>query len=517
MAGPESDGFDPGPPPPDVAAGSGGEPRAGMPAGLPEDKLPFAPDAERGVIGAVLMDPTLFNTVSQETRAADFFRDAHRRVFETMEELSERGVAPDYTSVVEELRDAKRLEAIGGETALFAMVDNAAPSGLIEQYARIVRDRAVSRHLIRTAQLVVQVGLSGRFAEAGEYQQYAEGRLLEALKDTSRGSVLEMREILSDTVDHIEKLVERDENITGISTGFMKLDGMTLGMHGGELLVVAARPAMGKSALALNIAAHASLFEKKAVLLFSLEMSSEQLGMRMLAQEGRVDLARIRAGNLISNERENDWDKINDATRRLRDARIRLDVTPSLNVADIRARARRLHAQEECDLVVVDYLQLVSARPGTDSREQAVADVSRSLKHLAMELQIPVIALSQLNRGVESRTDKRPLLGDLRESGAIEQDADVILFIYRDEVYRKDSPEKGIAELILAKQRNGPTGTVKVRFNGPHTRFDNIDPGFIEHDTDVRISGIEPEPAAPMPPPPEPMAEPEDGGGGILY
>lgn len=462
--------------------------------GLPEDRLPFAPEAERAVLGAILDDFTLLVQVRNEhVEPEDFHHRPHQLIFGAMVDLYEDGLAAAYEAVVDRLRARDQLTEVGGETAMSALLRFASSALLVGQYARTIKDRAVSRQLMRTAFEIAQAGMGGEHEDSESYIGFAEGRLLQVLQQTARGGVLSMKDVLNETISHIETMSAQGEGITGTATGIRDLDAKTLGMHGGELIILAARPAMGKSSLAMNIAAHVAMAEEKAVLLFSLEMSAEQLGMRLLAQEGRVDLRKLRSGQLGVRE----WDDVHAALKRLNKARMSLDPTPSLTVSDIAARARRLAATKDCDLVVLDYLQLVQGRPGIQSREQQVADVSRSLKQLAMELNIPVIALSQLNRGVEGRPkDKRPILSDLRESGAIEQDADVIMFLYRDEVYTKDECENpGIAEVIVAKQRNGPTGTVEMRFIGEFTRFENLDPGYLERDLHATVGGLGPAPA----------------------
>ena len=468
-------------------------------SGLPQDKLPFAPEAEQRILGSILFDPNNFGAVHELLKPDDFYREAHRTIFKAMMDAASDNRAVDYTSIMESLRARQVLDEIGGETFLLGLLDSNSPTTLVVEYARIVQDRAQSRRLIQTAQEVVQSGLSGEYDNAGDYAQFAESKLLDTLRNNTRGNVLEMREILTQTLNKIEALCETDSELTGISTGFQALDNQTLGLHGGELLIVAARPGMGKSAFALNIAANAAIQGEKAVLLFSLEMSAEQLGMRLLAQEGRVPLQSVRSGTLDGK----DFDKLHKAMSLLMPTKISLDATPSLSVLDICARARRLNMENKCDLVLIDYLQLVNGRPGIDSRQEVVADVSRSLKQLSIELDIPVIALSQLNRSVESRKPPKPLLSDLRESGAIEQDADVIMFIYRDEYYNPDSTEKpGIAEIDVAKQRSGPTGSFEVKFTGKYTRFDNLDPGYMGADLNVQIGGI-PGGGPGLPPAPE--------------
>ena len=474
-----------------------------IPAGLPEDKLPFAPDAERAVLGSILMDPGLYALANQSLQAHDFYREAHRTIFAAMSTMGERGETPDMTAVIEYLRGVNKLESVGGQTYLAQLIEAFASHALVEQYIQIIRDRSQSRSLICTAQTIVQAGLEATFEKVGEYVDFAESRLLETVRSSSRGSVLEMKSILKETLDKIETLCQEDATITGVTSGFRDLDDVTHGLHGGELIIVAARPGMGKSAFALNIAANAALQKGSHVLLFSLEMSPEQLGMRLIAQEGRVPLQRLRNGTLLAE----DWEPLHTAMAQLVETNIYLDTTPALSVIDVVSKARRLHMEGRCDMVMIDYLQLINGRPGIDSREQQVADVSRSLKQLSLELDIPVIALSQLNRSVESRKPPRPMLSDLRESGAIEQDADVIMFLYRDDYYNEDSEQKGMALVDIAKQRSGPTGTIDLKFTDKYTRFDNLDTGYLEGDLSVTIGGID---TAPIPPPPSPIESFDD-------
>jgi len=482
----------------------------GQKTGLSEDKLPFAPEAERSVIGTILMDPAVFLGIREVLNATDFYRESHRTIYQAMEDVSDAGNTPDYTTVLEHLRGTKQLDMVGGQTYVSGLLDASAPSSMVQNYAMIVHDRSQSRSLVRIAQEVVQAGLAGTFENAGEYSNFAESRLLETLRSTGRGTLLDMKQVLNETVEQVKTLCTTTSTLTGVSTGFRDLDAKTLGLQGGELIIIAARPGMGKSALALNIAANAALQGECPVLLFSLEMSPEQLGMRLIAQEGRVPLQRIRSGTLQAK----DWEDVHTAMSALMKARIYLDATPALSVVDISGRARRLALENKCGMVIVDYLQLVNSRPGIYSREQAVADVSRSLKQLAMELNIPVIALSQLNRSVESRKPPRPMLSDLRESGAIEQDADVIMFIYRDEYYQKEeSDQQGLAEVEIAKQRSGPTGRIIVRFTPEVTRFDNVDTGFSPGDVNVNIGGV---PDTALPPPPEPIGGDDDDFSGMV-
>ena len=450
---------------------------AAVPAGrVPPQNL----DAERSVLGGVLLDNAALNDVLELLKPEDFYRDAHRKIFEAMCALSSRNEPIDRVTLKDELTALGAYEAVGGEDFI-DLLDKLVPSAAnLSYYARIVHEKALARRVIEAAHAIATQGYE-QAGEVGEFLDEAERRIFSITEEKAQSAFIHVREVVKQTFKTIELLYERQEEITGISTGFADLDRLTSGFQPGDLVILAARPSMGKTACCLNIATHVGCrakFNGKriGVGIFSLEMPKEQLVMRMLSSEARVDSQRIRTGRLI----ESDWGKLAHAAGGLADANIHIDDSPGLSVLELRAKSRRLAGRfSESDaplgLIVVDYLQLMKGNERIDSREQQVSEISRSLKALAKELGIPVLALSQLNRSLEKRPDKRPQLADLRESGSLEQDADTILFIFREEVYEKEKEEvKGIAEIIVGKQRNGPIGTANAAFLQEFTRFENL-------------------------------------------
>jgi len=401
----------------------------------------------------------------------DFYRDAHKHIFSAMITLFDRGEPLDLITVSNLLKDNNRFEAIGGPTYLATLTDIVPVAANLAYYAKIVREKAILRKLIQTS-----TEIAGRcYEEQGDIDTLlddVETTVFEISRAKSGQSYHSLKTVISDTFKYIEQLYDRKEHITGVPTEYHDFDKMTAGLQRSDLIILAARPSMGKTALAVNMVQNAALLHKVPVAVFSLEMSKEQLGMRMLCSISRVDAQRLRTGFL----KEQDWPRLTRAVAQLSDAPIYIDDTPAITVLEMRAKCRRLKTEHNIGMVVVDYLQLMRGKANTQSREQEISDISRSLKAMAKELRIPVLALSQLNRSLESRPNKRPQLSDLRESGAIEQDADVIVFIYRDEVYNKaeDNPRKGIAEIIIGKQRNGPTGTVELAFIDRFTSFENL-------------------------------------------
>jgi len=426
-------------------------------------------EAERAVLGAILMDNETIYTVMEILEPSAFYQPSHRLIFSTMLDLSERGEPIDMVTLVDRLRSAGSLDKAGGPDYIPTLADEVPTSAGVANYAKIVREKATLRNLIETSTEIVQ----DCFDHPGDVDQLldeAERRIFAISEERIRSGFLSMKEIVKSSFKTIESLYEKKEHITGVPTGFADIDDLTSGFQPSDLVIIAGRPSMGKTAFCLNIAQHASMQKQLTVAVFSLEMAKEQLVMRMLCSEARIDAHRLRSGFLG----QTDWPKLSTAAGKLADASIFIDDTPALSSMEMRAKTRRLKADKGLDLVIVDYLQLMSGRSRSDSREQEISEISRSLKALAKELGVPVVALSQLNRGVESRMDKRPILADLRESGAIEQDADVIIFIYRDEVYNKESMEKGIAEVIIGKQRNGPVGTRKLTWLDKYTRFEDL-------------------------------------------
>lgn len=426
-------------------------------------------EAERAVLGAMLLDSTALNAVLEHVKVDDFYREAHRHIFSAVCALFERTEPFDPLSVAEELRRAGNLERVGGAVYVSGLMDAVPSMSAVEHYARIIRDKAMVRRMIYAASEIMTMGYGSATAPR-DYLDQSQKLVFEVLDAGSRSDAVPLKTVLKDAISHIQTLYQQREGVTGLTTGFEKLDQLLLGWQPTDLIILAARPAMGKTTFALNLASNAALEGGAAVVIFSLEMGAEQLALRLLSAESRIELSKLRSGFLS----DADWPRLANAAARLSEVNIFIDETPSISVLEVRAKTRRLHLEGKCDLVVIDYLQLMRGRAATNSREQEISEISRSLKGLAKELHVPVIALSQLNRGLEQRTDKRPLMSDLRESGAIEQDADIIGFIYRDEVYHPDTDDKGIGEIIIGKHRNGPTGTVKLKFFNSFTRFDNL-------------------------------------------
>ncbi len=428
-------------------------------------------EAEQSVLGAILLDNQALNNVLEVLEAKNFYSEGHRKIFSAIIELSDRNEPTDLITLTNILKNKKQLDSVGGAVYLASLVDNVPSAANVSHYAKIVKEKAVLRQLIGTA-----TGILKNSYEAGtdvdQVLDEAEHAIFEISENKIRPSFYQLKNIIKDSFKTIERLYENKNLITGVPTGFERLDDLTSGLQKSDLIIIAGRPSMGKTAFALNLASHAAVEMGLPVAIFSLEMAKEQLALRMLAADAKVDSQRLRRG-LVG---ETDWPKLTTAASRLSEAPIFIDDTPAITVLEMKAKARRLKAENGLELVVLDYLQLMRAGGRKDSREQEISEISRSLKALAKELNVPVIALSQLNRKVEDRTNRRPQMADLRESGAIEQDADVIAFIYRDEVYNKseDNPEKGIAEIIIGKQRNGPVGTVKVAFLEKYTSFEQL-------------------------------------------
>ena len=429
-------------------------------------------EAEQSILGGILLHNQALNQVLEILNKDDFYSEAHRKIFASILDLSERNEPCDLITLSNALRDNKYLDQIGGMVYLSQLVDNVPSAANIAYYSKIVKQKAILRKLIGTATDILDRSY-GIGSDIDSVLDEAEQSIFQIAQNKIKPAFSPLKEVIKDSFKTIEKLYEKKELITGVATGFEKLDELTAGLQKSDLIVIAGRPSMGKTAFALNIAQYAAIQEAVPVAIFSLEMAKEQLAMRMLASEARVDSQRMRKGFLG----ETDWPKLTTAAGSLSDALIFIDDTPAISALEMKAKARRLKAEHGLGLVILDYLQLMKGSESSrDSREQEISEISRSLKALAKELSIPVIALSQLNRKVEDRTNRRPQMADLRESGAIEQDADVIIFLYRDEVYNKseDNPEKGIAEVIIGKQRNGPVGTVKVAFLERYTRFENL-------------------------------------------
>jgi len=445
--------------------------RGGTEASVDALKIPpHSIEAEQSVLGGLLLDNQAFDRVGDVLTADDFYRRDHRLVFNAISALIESGSPADVVTVSEWLGKSGELESAGGLAYLGALANNTPSAANISAYASIVRERSVLRELLRAASDISSATFQTDGRSAGELLDFAEKRIFDiSERGHRRGEFSPISRLLSEAVDRIDVLYRSPSPITGVATGFNDLDAMTSGLQPADLVIIAARPSMGKTSLAMNMAENAAVGHKIPVAVFSMEMPGSQLAMRMMASLGRINAHRLRTGKLD----DDDWPRLTSAVSLLNEAPIFIDDTAGLTAMELRARARRLKREHGLGLVIVDYLQLMQASESDENRATEISNITRALKGLAKELHVPVIAMSQLNRSVEQRQDKRPVMSDLRESGAIEQDADVILFIYRDEVYNKESPHKGTADIIIGKQRNGPTGEVRLTFLGEYTRFEN--------------------------------------------
>jgi replicative DNA helicase len=435
---------------------------------------PHSIEAEQSVLGGLLLDNSAWDRIADFLAQGDFYRFDHRIIYEHIGRLISGARPADVVTVYEALTSAGKADDVGGLAYLNALAQNTPSAANIRRYAEIVRDRAVLRRLVSVADEISSEAFNPQGKEVSQLLDEAESKVFSIAEEGARGTqgFLEIGPLLTQVVERIDTLYHADNpsDVTGTPTGFADLDRMTSGMHGGELIIVAGRPSMGKTALAMNIGEYVAVEYGLPVAVFSMEMPGTQLVMRMLGSLGRLDQHRMRTGRLT----DEDWPKLTHAVQKMSEAQIFIDETAALNPMELRARARRLARQcGKLGLIVVDYLQLMSGTSQGENRATEISEISRALKGLAKELDVPVVALSQLNRSLEQRPNKRPVMSDLRESGAIEQDADVILFIYRDEVYNPDSQEKGTAEIIIGKQRNGPIGPVRLTFHGQYTKFDN--------------------------------------------
>ncbi|WP_045519093.1 replicative DNA helicase [Neobacillus niacini] len=428
-------------------------------------------EAEQAVLGAIFLEPSSLTVASEILIPEDFYRAAHQKIFNAMLKLNDEGKVVDLITVTEELAAAKLIEDTGGVSYLSELASSVPTAANIEYYGRIVEEKSLLRRLIRTATEIASDGYS-REDEVEALLSEAEKNILAVAQRKNAGAFHNIKDVLVRTYDNIEEMHNRVGEITGISTGFAELDRMTAGFQRNDLIIVGARPSVGKTAFALNIASNVAIKTGENVAIFSLEMGAEQLVMRMLCSEGNIDAQRLRTGSLT----DDDWGKLTMAMGALSNSGIFIDDTPGVRISDIRSKCRRLKQEHGLGMILIDYLQLIlgSGRAG-ENRQQEVSEISRSLKQLARELQVPVIALSQLSRGVEQRQDKRPMMSDIRESGSIEQDADIVAFLYRDDYYDKESENKNIIEIIIAKQRNGPTGTVSLAFVKEYNKFVNLE------------------------------------------
>jgi replicative DNA helicase len=436
---------------------------------------PNSVEAEQSVLGGLLLDNQAWDRIADVLRIEDFYRYDHRIIFEHILKLIDRSRPADVITVFEAMQTSGKAEEVGGLAYLNSVAQNTPSAANIRRYAEIVRDRAVLRRLVTVSDEIATTALNPQGRDTKSILDEAESKIFQIAEEGARGATgfQDLQPVLAKVVERIDELYHRDSqnDITGIPTGFVDLDGKTSGLQAGDLIIVAGRPSMGKTAFSLNIGEYVAIEEGLPVAVFSMEMAAQQLAMRMLGSVGKLDQHRLRTGRL----QDEDWPRLTYAVQKMQDAQLFIDETPALSSMELRARSRRLARQcGKLGLIIIDYLQLMGAASAGENRATEISEISRSLKALAKELHCPVIALSQLNRGLEQRPNKRPIMSDLRESGAIEQDADLILFIYRDEVYNPDSPDKGTAEIIIGKQRNGPIGTVRVTFMGQYTRFDNF-------------------------------------------
>lgn len=436
---------------------------------------PHSIEAEQSVLGGLLLHNAAWDRIADLIGTEDFYRHDHRLIFGAISRLIDTSKPADAVTVYENLRNAGKADDAGGLAYLNALAQNTPSAANIRRYAEIVRERAVLRRLVTAGDEIAASALNPAGRDTKQILDEAESRVFRIAEEGARGrqGFFEFQPLLTKVVERINELHERanPSDVTGVPTGFADLDSKTAGLQPGDLIIVAGRPSMGKTALALNFGEHVAVDQGMPVAVFSMEMGASQLALRLLSSVGRLDQQRLRTGRLL----DEDWPRLTNTIQKMQDAQLYIDETPALTSIDLRARARRLaRTCGKLGLIIVDYLQLMSASGPGENRATEISEISRGLKALAKELHVPVVALSQLNRTVEQRTDKRPVMSDLRESGAIEQDADVILFIYRDEVYNPDTNDKNIAEIIIGKQRNGPIGRVNLRFDGQYTKFENL-------------------------------------------
>ena len=434
---------------------------------------PQSVEAEQAVLGGLMLSPESYDRVGDQLVEGDFYRRDHQLIFRAIKELAERNRPFDAVTLGEWFESMGQSELVAGGAYLVELASTTPSAANIVAYAEIVRDKAVLRQLIEVGTGIVNDGFQPEGRESAELLAKAEQEVFAIAEAGSRGRTdfTAVNQAMAEAFDVLQTRYASGGGITGLPTGYTEFDEMTAGLQPTDLIILAARPAMGKTTLALNMAEYAAMKTRKPVAVFSMEMSASQLALRLISSVGRVNATRLRTGQL----EDEDWSRISSAIRLLKETKIFIDDTPALSPDVLRAKARRLKREHGLGLIVIDYLQLMAVPGNSENRATEISEISRSLKGLAKELNVPVVALSQLNRSLETRTDKRPVMADLRESGAIEQDADVIVFIYRDEYYNKEnSPDKGLAEVIIGKQRNGPTGSVKLKFFGEYTRFDNL-------------------------------------------
>ena len=433
-------------------------------------KVPSSIEAEKSVLGGIFLKPDIFGDVVEILHPNDFYKNGHKLIYEAMRDIYNSGTGIDPIVVVNKLKKNEKFDELVGEQLLFDIISDVPTAANIIEYAKIVKEKATLRRLGEVGTKIVELAYEG-YEEVDNILDKAEGMIFKISENVDSKDLVSLKDVIAQEFVRLEKVYQNKGVATGISSGFSDFDQMTSGFHPSDLIILAARPAMGKTAFALNLALNAAMKSKKGVLLFSLEMSSSQLLQRLLSIEAGIGLQKIRNGFLDPD----DWGKLGLASMKLSNSEINIADLPNVNVLEIRAIARRLKAAGKLDMIIIDYLQLIKGNSTRgDNRQQEISEISRALKGIARELDIPIIALSQLSRATEQRADRRPMLSDLRESGAIEQDADMVMFLYRDDYYNVDSEDKGLTEVIIGKQRNGPVGTIKLRFFHEYTRFENF-------------------------------------------
>lgn len=433
-------------------------------------KVPSSIEAEKSVLGGIFLKPDIFGDVVEILHPNDFYKNGHKLIYEAMRDIYNIGTGIDPIVVVNKLKKNEKFDELVGEQLLFDIISDVPTAANIIEYAKIVKEKATLRRLGEVGTKIVELAYEG-YEEVDNILDKAEGMIFKISENVDSKDLVSLKDVIAQEFVRLEKVYQNKGVATGISSGFSDFDQMTSGFHPSDLIILAARPAMGKTAFALNLALNAAMKSKKGVLLFSLEMSSSQLLQRLLSIEAGIGLQKIRNGFLDPD----DWGKLGLASMKLSNSEINIADLPNVNVLEIRAIARRLKAAGKLDMIIIDYLQLIKGNSTRgDNRQQEISEISRALKGIARELDIPIIALSQLSRATEQRADRRPMLSDLRESGAIEQDADMVMFLYRDDYYNEDSEDKGLTEVIIGKQRNGPVGTIKLRFFHEYTKFENF-------------------------------------------